>query len=574
MSVRMRSTATVALAALVALALTACAGLPVSGPVKLGRVVAEAGEDPEVSFNPEEPVAGMTPQQVVEGFIDAGTGPRNDWGTARMFLTPDSDWNPNAGVTVYTPGQRSATQTGGGDAAEDGGEAGDVVAGVAEVTVSVMQEASVDDVGAYTPGSGQAISLNYRLAQVDGEWRISEAPDGILLDRNRFGSVYRSYSLMYFDPTWTYLLPDQRWFTVEYAPVRIAEALVAGPVPWLADSVATAFTESAGLSGPFVPVRAQTAEVSLRPTARDLDQLTLDRMQTQFQQSLGTAGVRDVDMLVDGQPLEASPVAVRSTRIEARTLVMSGSSLGFLSGSEIDPLASFSQALQGVDPDAVEIDADRAIAAVRTAQGEVRRVLADSRWESLDSRPELVAPSVDTTGHIFSVPADDPAALLAFGADGSTYDVADAWPGASRVDAIRVSRDGARLAALVRNGAVSSVVVSGIVRDESGAPVRLGEPTTLGELPGRGRDLAWLDGSTLAILADSEGGRTVVQQPVGGPATSTRAPEQAVSLAGGNEPGSVRVLDADGELYGQRGATWTPMASEISVLVVQKGMPG
>lgn len=54
----------------------------------------------------------MTPQQVVEGFIDAGTGPRNDWGTARMFLTPDSDWNPNAGVTVYTPGQRSATQTG------------------------------------------------------------------------------------------------------------------------------------------------------------------------------------------------------------------------------------------------------------------------------------------------------------------------------------------------------------------------------------------------------------------------------------------------------------------------------
>lgn len=47
MSVRMRSTATVALAALVALALTACAGLPVSGPVKLGRVVAEAGRIPK-----------------------------------------------------------------------------------------------------------------------------------------------------------------------------------------------------------------------------------------------------------------------------------------------------------------------------------------------------------------------------------------------------------------------------------------------------------------------------------------------------------------------------------------------
>ncbi|CAI9392839.1 LpqB family beta-propeller domain-containing protein [Microbacterium sp. T2.11-28] len=554
---RWRRIAAALTAAGLTVVLAACAGLPVSGPVKLGRTVAEAGEEPAVSFNPDEPIPGMTPQQVVEGFIDAGTGPRNDWGTARLFLTDDSDWNPSAGVTVYTPGQRAVVETAEG-----------------EVTVSVTQEASVDDIGAYATASGQPIALTYRLEQVAGEWRISEAPDGIVLDRNRFSSVYRAYSLMFFDPSWTYLVPDQRWFTVEYAPVRIAEALVAGPSPWLLDSVATAFSENVGLSGPFVPVRSQTAEVSLRPPARDLDQLTLDRMQTQLEQSLASAGVRDVDLLVDGQALDASIVPVRSTRVDARALVLSGSSLGFLSGAEVEPLASFAQAFGDVAPDAVEIDADRAVAAVRTSAGEVRRVLADSRWESLDARAGLLAPTVDAAGYIYSVPAGDPSALLAFGPDGDTFEVADAWPGATEAYAVRVSRDGTRIAALMRDGTQPTIMVAGIVRDDAGAPVRLSEQYSLGALPGEGIDLAWLDGSTLAALAEAEGGRVVVEQEVGGPSASTRAPAGGVAIAGGNEPGAVRLLDRDGELYGQRGATWSPLASEISVLVVQQGSPG
>jgi len=552
-----RRFAAAALAAVLALALAACAGLPVSGPVKLGRTVAEAGEEPAVSFNPDEPIPGMTPQQVVEGFIDAGTGPRNDWGIARLFLTEDSDWNPSAGVTVYTPGQRAVVET------DEG-----------QVTVSVSPEASVDDIGSYATASGQPIALTYRLEQVDGEWRISEAPDGIVLDRNRFASVYRAYSLMFFDASWTSLVPDQRWFTVEYAPVRIAEALVAGPSPWLLDSVSTAFSENVGLSGPFVPVRSQTAEVSLRPPARDLDQLTLDRMQTQLQQSLATAGVRDVDLLVDGQPLEAGTVPVRSTRVDARALVLSGSSLGYLSGAEVEPLASFAQAFGDVSPNAIEIDADRARAAVRTSTGEVRRVLSDSRWESLDARDSLLPPTIDTSGYIYSVPADDPSALRAYGPDGDSYEIADAWPGATEAYAIRVSRDGTRIAALMRDGTQPTVMVAGIVRDDAGAPVRLSEQYSLGALPGEGLDLAWLDGSTLAALAEADGGRVVIEQSVGGPSSSTRAPTAGVAIAGGNEPGAVRLLDGDGELYSQRGATWSPLASEISVLVVQQGSPG
>lgn len=547
-------------ASLVAALLVGCAGLPVSGPVKLGRVLTDAGEDPAVFFNPDDPSPGMTPQQVVEGFIAAATGPRNDWGTAQLFLTEEfaEEWQPTAGVTVYAPDQRTVTEAAAGE----------------QVDVEIVPEASVDATGAYTAVDGRPTTLSYRLEQVEGEWRIADAPDGIVLDRNRFASVFRSYALMYFDPTWTYLVPDLRWFAVENAPTRIAEALIGGrPSPWLADSVVTAFTESAGLVGPSVPVRSQVAEVSLRAAARDLDQLTLDRMQAQLQGSLASARVQGVQMLVDGQPLEATAVSVRTTRIESRSLVLSGRAFGFLSGSELEVIPGLSDAIVAADPVAVEVDADRQSATVRTLSGEIRRVRRDGSWSTLDVRGGLIDPSSDAVGYAYSVPADDPSALLAFGPDATAHEVAAAWPGATRVFAIRVSRDGTRLAALVLDGMQPTVVVAGIVRDESGVPQRLSDPKPLGILPSDGVGLVWLDDATLALLTSGDEQAAVIEQPVGGPATTTRPPENPVAIAGGNESGTVRVLDASGELFSQRGTTWSPVASDVALVAVQQGSP-
>lgn len=556
---RRRSVLAAVAAGILALTLTACAGLPVSGPVKIGREVAEAGEDPTVSFNPRGPSAGMTPQQIVEGFIEAGTGSRNNWSVAKLFLTEDATWNPNTGVTVYTPGQRTVT---------DGGEG--------QVSMSITPEASVDGTGAYAPADGRPVSLVYRLVQVGGEWRISEAPDGIVIDRNKFGSVFRSYSLMFFDPTWTYLVPDERWFTIEYAPVRIVQALTgAGASPWLAESVESAFTESAGLATDSVPVRSQVAEVPLRAGAREVDQVTLDRMQTQLEQSLQTVGVREVEMLVDGQPLNATAVAVHSTRVEPRTLILADGVFGFLAGSAIESIPGLSDAVQNAVPDAVEVAADRRTAALRTVAGEVQRVRDDGTWETLDARAGLVAPTLDPDGFVYSVPVDAPAAVWATAPDGrGVSELADAWLGATNVDGMRVSRDGTRVAAVIRDGGIPAVAVAGIIRDENGIPVRLSEPRTLAALPGVGIDLAWIDGSTLAVLAQAEDQQMVLEVPIGGPATSTRAPDGAVAIAAGNESGAVRVLDAEGDLFGQRGATWSPMTSGVAVVAVQQGSPG
>lgn len=544
------------------LVLAACAGLPTSGPVKLGRSVSEADEDPAVSFNPDKPSPGMTPQQVVEGFIAAGSGTRDTWAVAKLFLAEATPWNPRAGVTVYTPGQRTVTAV-----SDD------------EVNVAVRVEGSVEANGAYTQRAGEVVSLNFRLAKEEGEWRITEAPDGIVLDRNRFTSVFRNYPLMFFDRSWRYLVPDERWFPVDSARVRIAEALtLGGPSAWLAESVRNEFTESTGLGAPSVPVRSQVAEVPLRSAARGVDRTTLGRMQLQLAESLAGTGVQGVDMLVDGQSLGAVPAEVQQTRVETRPLVTWGDGFGFLSGAELEPLTGLGGALADVATEigavnAIEVDADRSHAAVRGDSGGVGLVQSDGRWQVLDTRAGLVKPTMDDDLFTYSVPAGDPAGLRAYSPDGTVHELSSAWPGVTHVYALRVSRDGTRLAAVVRDGTQPAVWISGIIRDDDGVPVRLSEPKALGALPGAGVDLTWLDGSTLAVLAESEGQPVVIEQPVGGPSRATRAPEGATSLAGGNESGEVRLLDSEGRLFGQRGATWSVIANDVGVLATQRGMP-
>ncbi|RLK47725.1 LpqB family beta-propeller domain-containing protein [Microbacterium telephonicum] len=561
MTARPLRAALAAASLLIVMALAACAGLPTSGPVRIGQAGVEDGEPP-FAYVPNGPAEGMTPQQIVDGFIAAGSGPRSDWQTAQLFLSEEARavWKPAASVTVYAPGDRTVTTV-----------------SDERIVVGVIPEATVDATGAYVIAEGtQPTELTYQLAQqADGEWRITQAPDGIVLDTTRFQSVFRPYSLMYFDPDWRYLVPEQRWFPVETAATRITEALVEGaPSPWLASAVRTSFTESAGLAQRSVPVRQGAAEVTLRSAARGLDQGTLDRMQTQLEMSLATAGIMDVEMLVDGQTLAASVVPVRDTRVDARMIVQSEGAFGFLSGDEITPIPGLSGAVVAADAESVEVAADRAVAAVRTRDGVVARASADGTVTVLDTRAGVLAPTIDPDGYIYVVPADEPDALVAYAPDGTAFELTGAWTGASRILSVRVSRDGTRIAAVVREGTQSAVWIASIIRDDDGAPASLsGERTPLAVLDGDGISLTWLDGVTTAVVYTSGEDRYLRTQPVGGPGTVIRAREGTVSVAGGNQSGSARLRDADGGLFVQRGSTWQQVDTGVDLLAVQQGTP-
>ncbi|MGS8546814.1 GerMN domain-containing protein, partial [Salmonella enterica] len=85
------------------------------------------------------------------------------------------------------------------------------------------------------------------------------------------------------DPTWTFLVPDVRWFPTLNASTRIAAALIKGqPSPRLANSVVSAFPETVSLGSPSVPVVNGVAQVDLKESALTSDQTTLSRMQAQI----------------------------------------------------------------------------------------------------------------------------------------------------------------------------------------------------------------------------------------------------------------------------------------------------
>ena len=549
------------MAAIVAvLVLTACAGLPLTGPVNPGRPLDEEAGVPDFSFVPDSPSPGASPQQIVEGFIAAGSGPRRNWETAQEYLAPQfrAQWRPRAGVIVDLPGDRSYREV-----------------GTDAVTLTVRPEATVDEAGAYSVAGDGEIQLSYRLSQQpDGEWRITQAPDGIVLDRNRFQSVFRSYSLMYFDPTWTYLVPDQRWFPVTNPATYVAEALLDGaPSPWLAASVVTAFPEHLELAQQAVPVQSGIAQVAVSHTALEIESQTLARMQTQLEESLASVGILGAQLLVDGQALAARAVPTRPTRVDARPLVLTDEGFGFLSGTTLEPIPGLSETVETVPAIAAQVSANRTVAALLDAGGAVLRAESNETVRVLDSRPDLTAPTLDPDGFVWTVPSGDPASVVAYAPDGSAHPVAQAWPGATRVASMQISRDGTRMAALVRDGTRPVVWIAGVIRDADGVPTSLGEPVLLAELTGDGIALGWLDAATVAAVVSDGDQWHVRDQPVGGLGTTTSAPPDATDLAGGNQAGMVRLRDATGGLYVQRGGSWQHLASGVRVLASQQGMP-
>lgn len=547
-----------ALAALSAIVLSACAGLPTSGPVNEGLSAQEEGGAPDLSFIPDRPQPGATPEEIVEGFIRAGSGPAGGWSRAFEFLAPGTEWNPNAGVIIDVSSERNPS-------AFDSDS----------VTMTVATVATVDDRGAYEPSEGGTTPLPFELArQADGEWRITDAPDGIVLDRDVFTSVFRDYSLMYFDPTWTYLVPDVRWFATTNIATRITDALVNKPrSDWLIESVSTAFPDEVTAS-PAVPVASGLAEVTLSSEAGGVDQTTLNRMQTQLEASLAGAGITSVDMRVGNASLSAETVITRRTTVTGPPLVQIEQGFGFLVGDDLSSIPGLSAAMDGVAATSVQVSPNRDAAAVRLTDGMAVRVGADGSLSEVDSRADLADPSIDPQGVIWSVPRSAPQSVIARLPDGRVIQIADAWPDATHLDAMVVSRDGTRIAALVTSGGRTAVWIAGVIRGtDMSAPARLSDPVLLGTVLGTGVGLAWLDDTTVGALSTDAGSTLVLEQLIGGPGSPSGGPDGVTSIAGGSNISSVRLRGEDGKIYVKRGANWQETVTDVLVLATQQGMP-
>ncbi|GAB3804557.1 MtrAB system accessory lipoprotein LpqB [Humibacter antri] len=556
--------------AMAVLALIAgCAQIPRTSAVKeVGPISVQNDGLGQVDFLPSGPQPGATQDEILKGFIQAQVSPQNDYQVARDFLATNfrSRWNADASVTVDTGSDRDYEPAGGN-----------------QIMLTLTPVAFVDSDGTYSRAeSSTGIQQQYTFVKSDGQWRISKAPNGVIIDSSRFPSVFAPHALYFFSPDLTYLVPDERWFPNSPASLqtRVVKELVQGPASWLSGAYVSAFPQGSQLTSDSVTVNGGEADVDLNSTAGAVDAITLARMQLQLSQSLSSvAGINDVRISIEGVQRPASnvlsPQPIQNPAVDSNALVLRGGKFGLLSGAGVTEIPDVSPKVEQLAPRAATLSADHRTAVVLGANaGWVVRADANDPIE-LDARPGLVAPTLDPDGYAWSATTGSPSEFVVLGASGAPVTLTATWPDARSLVAIAMSRDGTRLAALVRIDSGTHIMVAGVVRTSSGRPESVSTPIDLGPVAGgSATSLSWLDDLTLGALATGPGGESSIDvQAVGGASQPAPGPSNGASIGPVGSTPYYWVLTSSGSLQWPRGTGWQQRADGVQFIGQQLGKP-
>lgn len=565
------------LAACLLVLLTGCVDLPRRGPVEGGP--AQAAPDPAFRFLAEGPPPGASPEQVVEGFLRASAAFDDDSATARLFLTPRAarSWRPTERVAVIAA---TGLVVGGTASPVPVGEAGRPTSTATQGTVRTVRVTAplvgeVDRRGRWTTAPPRtSYSVDLDVVRADGVWRLSDPPDEVVVGRDVFRQVYRAYPLTFLDPTRTALVPEVRWFPGRSpSATLLVSELLAGPSEWLAGAVATAFPEGTELlsSPPAVPLDpGGTAVVDLSDEARAADPGQRLLMLAQLRATLRPVpGVREVQLSSAGSALDVpdtdlgllgAPTAV------GPPVVLSGGRVARLDGdgAELVPGLLDVSSLLPSDP---AVGVDGLFAVLVQQRGRLLVGVPDESEEGPGLRgvvagEDLVPPSVDVRGWVWTTPAAAGGAVLAVDAAGDVRTVAAPWLEGRRVLALQVSRDGARAVVASTDGdGGAHLDVAGVVRDPDGAPLRLDVPDAP-PLPGlvSVSDAGWQDATTVvAIGAVEEGSEQLLRVAVdGSEVRAVEVPEGVEQLTSAEGAGPVLLDAPGGGVLQPAGLAWVP----------------
>jgi hypothetical protein len=557
----MRRPALIAIALAALTVLSGCTGIPTSGSVNQGNAI-DYDVDVAPGFLPSGPVDGSDPETLLQDFMQAVTSPTDNYKIARQFLASDvsQTWRPNAGVLIRA----------------DRADVAEVAGSESTLQYTIRSAANVDERGGYSRVSTPETvpPLQFRFVQENGQWRISELDDGIVLSTTSFNALFAAYPLYFFDPTYTFLVPDARWFPqTNLVTTRIRDALLAGPSAWLTGAVTTAFVPGTTARS-TVPVESGVATVELSVEARDADDEGRNRMRQQLSASYANVQtVTSVEITVGGVELpitESSAVqAIVQPSVNPLPLVGREDELGFASSTSITPIDALTDGALSVGATSAALAGD--ILAVGTPNGVVA-VTATGDPVSADARAGLVEPSIDNFGFIWSAQAARADSLRIFEANGASHDLtlSSLDPGA-RVVSIDVARDGTRLLLYLMTDDGPSLGVASITRVGT-LPTSLGEFVSLPVSSGAPIDATWVDNRTVAALYAGVPDTSVVAYEVGGPIDDLGTIPDGVSITSIGDGGidNLRALSSDGELYRPRNTSWQGTGITASFLGTQQ----
>jgi hypothetical protein len=545
-----------------AMVLTACTEVPRFGPVN--SVDFEQFDDTvDVDFLPPGPSVGASQEEILLGFIAAGTAAQNNYRVARSYLAEDmsGDWNPNQ-VALIRAGEGQVEQLG-----DD------------SLQFSVPVLASVDESGRYD--QAQAIGfqeLVFGFVQENGEWRISDAPPGIVLTEAAFREAFASFRLYYFSADYREVVPDSRWFATRGDVMsKIVRGLIDAPTFWLDQgATVTAFPPGLRLVLPPVVVNGQ-ALVDVTGVMLETDELQRQRVLQQLTLSLQQVpGVASVEISVNQIPLAIDLPTEEQVSLslgrDARARVVRGREFGYIQGGRIERVEGVSDQMGALRPSQVFFSPTRQEAAVVNDQGVWRIGGVLDPIEPLDAREDLVRPVIDGCGNLWSATtALGPEALLVFPETGEPDDVAVDLPADSTLVTMELARDNTRIVFVVQTETGVRVLLAAIERDDECFPQRLGDFVELVQLTGQAVDAAWVDEQDIAVVTRQGALGEAVLVDVSGRVQTLGRPSEPVSLVGGvGGVSALRLLTDQGVIFQPRGNGWQATGDRADVLVTQK----
>lgn len=474
----------------------ACARIPTESPID-GRTLGGRPQPgaPYVRALPPGPDA--TAEEVVSGFIQAGVGPEDDFSVAREYLSSSmrEAWDPHAGVTVYSGSQELQTE----------------VTGEGEVTLVVQTVSLVDGHGLRSLLAGPTSrEIVFGIEQVEDQWRISQAPDGIFLSEAAFETLYAPARLYYLDARSTHLVPDHRWFSLQRGAVGLLEGLVNGPADYLAPAVRSAVPDTAEVTdatittgadgGVQVTVPQAVARLPAGPRA-----LALSQLETSLRSFRTLSGTRMVWAGPDGSSAEEGGV---DRALPGHRPIAAGPSgvISLADTSGATP-AQLVPDLSDVEVRTPVIAQDGVMAAALAAGGST--VLVCSTDGSIPLREaatgsQFTPPRLDDAGYVWTSTRSSAGVLLALSGRGPEHDAKiDApWLSGRQVDALDIAADATRMVVLSSDASGARLDLCAVQRDDQGVPSALTEPMVVRTFLTDVTQVSWYDEVAVIVLGE------------------------------------------------------------------------
>ena len=538
------------------------AQVPTDGPIEQGQLVANTSANQFIRVIARPPRAGMSPTEIVQGFLESSASFDNNHAVARSYLTLEAaeEWDPSSGVIVY-------------DGVPTLVEAG------AAVLFSTTLNGRISSIGRYTvEDPGTQLQQSFFLAQRDGQWRINLAPSGLLLSNFDVNRAYRSFPLYFFNPSFQTLVPDARLIPVigPALGTTLIQRLIDGPNQWLRPAVRTGFPAGVELAVDAVPIENGIARVNLNASgalANDAARVALSQQIVWTLRQLPE--VQFVDISVNGTPLSVpgtpSPQS-RDAWPEVNPNGLPSDAAGYAStaigvvrlavSGNIPVPGEFGALEDNLTKLAVSNNGRRAIAS--TSNGELI-------WGSLviGSRFESVAPTAEAIAGVQSIAFDGDTTVWAVNdrgiaqtllPTGETFDIEilGLAPG-DFVQSVVPSRDGTRAAIIVFTETGSELLLAQVIRPSPAnvTRIQLQKPIRIESKLSAVTALAWSSANTIAVIATETAGTLQIYEiEVGrGEVQAQGSPADPVSIAAA--PGlPTLVSSADGSIYENSSQSW------------------